>query len=65
MAEPADLSDYSVRELLLHAAPVGRGLRSEPLHISGWSFWATKGAAEVSLTPGLPAEPAKVTETKG
>jgi hypothetical protein len=50
---------------LLHAGPVGRGLRSEPLHISGWSFWATKGAAEVSLTPGLPAEPAKVTETKG
>jgi len=50
---------------LPHGGPVGRGLRSEPLHIAGWSFWATKGAAEVSLTPGLPAEPAKVTETKG
>jgi hypothetical protein len=51
---------------LPHAGPVGRGLRSQPLQdIATWSFWTTKGAAEVNLTPGLPAEPAKVTETKG
>jgi hypothetical protein len=50
---------------LPHAGPVGRGLHSGPLQDIAGSFWATKGAAKVSLTPGLPAEPAKVTETKG